>query len=472
MFGFSKKSDEEEKNPESEQEQEEVPGKKKKDHKELIEENVEFYKMPRDVKLGRPQKKEKKKQEKTEKKEKETDKIQAVSGGQQGGGETDSKTKVMGAVIIISGLIIMGGAIYAGYVYFIAPSLSGPSETEPQETEEYELIINTKGQGSTSPSGGGVYEDGEVVTITVDPAEDWEFDRFSGSCSGETCEVTMTEDRQVTANFQKEEKEEYELSIDTIGQGSTDPSGGTYSEGERVTVTAEPDEGWEFDGFSGACSGTSSCRVNMNGDKELTARFEEEEEEEEETSTSSEDITDSDGDGLSDAEEEILGSDPEEEDSDDDGYEDRVEVLNLYDPLDPDQGELADNSNISEHTNSDPSYSLLYPADWSRDEMEEASTVIFQGSDISLSVVVQENSDNQSIEEWYNDEFSSQFDEEEVVEEDDWNGIRHPQEPIFYLTDKNKEYLYVLSLISPSSGSSPDSYGSLLQMMVNSFTIE
>lgn len=50
------------------------------------------------------------------------------------------------------------------------------------------------------------------------------------------------------------------------------------------------------------------------------------------------DTTDTDGDGLTDAEEDELGTDPDEVDSDGDGYSDGDEVENDSDPTDEDDG--------------------------------------------------------------------------------------------------------------------------------------
>jgi streptogramin lyase len=47
----------------------------------------------------------------------------------------------------------------------------------------------------------------------------------------------------------------------------------TYAAGTAVTVTAAPDSGSTFAGWSGACSGTSSCTVSMSQARAVTATF-------------------------------------------------------------------------------------------------------------------------------------------------------------------------------------------------------
>ena len=49
--------------------------------------------------------------------------------------------------------------------------------------------------------------------------------------------------------------------------------GGTYGAGTVVALTATPAANFQFSGWSGACSGTSSCSVTMDAAKSVTATF-------------------------------------------------------------------------------------------------------------------------------------------------------------------------------------------------------
>jgi PKD repeat protein len=69
---------------------------------------------------------------------------------------------------------------------------------------------------------------------------------------------------------------QYTLTTNTVGQGSIalNPTGGTYNDGTVVTLTANPASGWQFDGWSGALSGsTNPDTITMNSDKSVTATF-------------------------------------------------------------------------------------------------------------------------------------------------------------------------------------------------------
>jgi hypothetical protein len=75
---------------------------------------------------------------------------------------------------------------------------------------------------------------------------------------------------------------EYTLTVEVIGQGTTTPAFGssTYQENEEVIVTAFPEEGWEFIGWTGnVTSREAMITVTMDEDKIIIANFEEEENE-------------------------------------------------------------------------------------------------------------------------------------------------------------------------------------------------
>jgi hypothetical protein len=47
----------------------------------------------------------------------------------------------------------------------------------------------------------------------------------------------------------------------------------TFSSGQSVTLTATPAAGWRFQGWSGACTGTTTCTVAMSTARNVTATF-------------------------------------------------------------------------------------------------------------------------------------------------------------------------------------------------------
>jgi hypothetical protein len=65
------------------------------------------------------------------------------------------------------------------------------------------------------------------------------------------------------------------VAVDPVGGGTTDPAVGvhSYPAGDTANVTATPASGYEFDQWSGACTGSGTCSIPMNTDKSVTAHF-------------------------------------------------------------------------------------------------------------------------------------------------------------------------------------------------------
>jgi hypothetical protein len=121
------------------------------------------------------------------------------------------------------------------------------------------------------------------VTLTPTPAAGSEFKGWSGACSGTgTCKVTMSAAKTVGAEFALEK---HLLTVTKGGTGSgsvsSNPAGincgstcsASFDHNLEVTLTATPVAGSEFKGWSGACSGSGTCKVTMNAAKTVTAEF-------------------------------------------------------------------------------------------------------------------------------------------------------------------------------------------------------
>jgi len=70
---------------------------------------------------------------------------------------------------------------------------------------------------------------------------------------------------------------QFNLTVSNAGTGtgtvSLNPPGGTYAGGTAVTLTATPNTGSTFAGWSGACTGTGTCTLTMNANETVTATF-------------------------------------------------------------------------------------------------------------------------------------------------------------------------------------------------------
>ena len=69
--------------------------------------------------------------------------------------------------------------------------------------------------------------------------------------------------------------EEFTLTVNSSAGGSVNNEGGTFSDGTRVTITATPNEGFEFTGWSDSSYGdTNPLTVTITDDTNITATFE------------------------------------------------------------------------------------------------------------------------------------------------------------------------------------------------------
>jgi PKD repeat protein len=154
------------------------------------------------------------------------------------------------------------------------------------------VSIAGTGSGNVSFSPGGLscpsscdpsFDPGIVVTLTATPDPGSSFTGWSGDCSGSSsCQVTMSQARSVTATFTPNA---YGLSVTKLGSGSgqvnSSPAGiscgavcqESFAAGSTVTLTATPDADSVFTGWSGDCTGTSSCQLSMSQTHSVTANF-------------------------------------------------------------------------------------------------------------------------------------------------------------------------------------------------------
>ncbi len=147
-----------------------------------------------------------------------------------------------------------------------------------EEVEYYNLTVEVEGEGKVEfTPDREEYEEGTEVTLTALPAEGWEFIEWTGTeKTGEEITVTMDENKSLTAHFE-EEVEYYELTIEVEGGGEVEitPDHERYEAGTQVNLTVEPDDGWEFVGWTGDHeSEEEEITITMSEDKEITAEFE------------------------------------------------------------------------------------------------------------------------------------------------------------------------------------------------------
>jgi len=136
------------------------------------------------------------------------------------------------------------------------------------------LTLLTNGAGSVTRAPDQVtYVSNSVAQLTATPEPGWGFLNWSGDAFGSDnpLSVRMTADKTITANF-------YQPTINVTIAGSgvvlRNSSGPTYPFNSTVTLTAVPNAGWVFTGWSGdAGGGNNSLVLLMSSNKNITATF-------------------------------------------------------------------------------------------------------------------------------------------------------------------------------------------------------
>ncbi len=131
------------------------------------------------------------------------------------------------------------------------------------------------GSGSIalSPTGGS-YSSGSNVTLTANPAVGYVFSSFSGDVTSTSnpASLVVNGNKSVTANFVAAP---CTLTINIVGQGTVTPaSGGSYTCGTQIPITATAANGYSFGQFSGALTGSTNPQtLTLNTSSTVTATF-------------------------------------------------------------------------------------------------------------------------------------------------------------------------------------------------------
>jgi uncharacterized repeat protein (TIGR02543 family) len=143
---------------------------------------------------------------------------------------------------------------------------------------EYSLTIIAEEGGTTQPAPGShVYGEGSTAVVTAIPDTDYDFIGWTGDVpSGHETDnpvtISLDSDKSITAHFIRT----FQLIIGAAKGGTTDPEPGTYiyNSGREVTITAIPNENFEFKGWNIDASGIENpLTVTMDKDKYIVASF-------------------------------------------------------------------------------------------------------------------------------------------------------------------------------------------------------
>jgi len=163
----------------------------------------------------------------------------------------DSHQKVMSGHLQIEGDSLTFSQIRAGAV------------TQKQR-------VNPKLQSTTSAT----------VRLKAVPEEGWYFDQWEGDLTGNVNPevITVDDEKNVTAVFLQEDTEGFSIRINIIGEGEVNknPDRAFFNDGDAITLTANPDQGWSFIEWQGDLSGSENSKtVIIEESLNVTALFEE-----------------------------------------------------------------------------------------------------------------------------------------------------------------------------------------------------
>ena len=133
-------------------------------------------------------------------------------------------------------------------------------------------ITVTAAEGGSVSTAGGTFEEGTEIEITATPEQGYEFSGWVGNDSVETT-LSITLSSALTLQALFEEIQTYTLTVSYVLGGSVSTQGGEFPEGTTVSITAMPEEGYQFDGWDGNDSLETTITVTMTSDLELTPLF-------------------------------------------------------------------------------------------------------------------------------------------------------------------------------------------------------
>ena len=156
---------------------------------------------------------------------------------------------------------------------------------EEEKITQFSVGLTALDGGSVNASG-GVFNEGETITVTATPVEGYEFVRWDFSDSSTSSEnpikIIVSSDLVVSAVFQEEKK--YSLAINIQGLGSVEKeivntnnitNDDSFADGTVIKLTPIPkkDESF-FTNWSGDVTGNDdSIQITMNESKSVTATF-------------------------------------------------------------------------------------------------------------------------------------------------------------------------------------------------------
>jgi len=155
----------------------------------------------------------------------------------------------------------------------------------PEDGSPMSVNVTTVGTGEvTKEPNAPTYVCGSEVLLSATTVPGWSFGGWTGDVTGTSPLISVVIDgpKNTTATFTQDQYV-LDVTIQNDGVGGADnvvnrsPDQSTYVYGDQVQLTAVPEPGWKFVGWSGAVTGTSpTVSITMFKSEAITAKFEQE----------------------------------------------------------------------------------------------------------------------------------------------------------------------------------------------------
>ena len=142
---------------------------------------------------------------------------------------------------------------------------------EPSVTY-YTISTNVSPAGAGSVEGAGVYPQGTTTYLTATANNGWQFSHWNDGITTNPRNITITGDATYTAHFVQQS---FTITVAANPpQGGTVSGGGNYPYGATATLTATPNSGYQFQGWSDG-STQNPHQVTVTSNANYTAIFSE-----------------------------------------------------------------------------------------------------------------------------------------------------------------------------------------------------
>ena len=142
----------------------------------------------------------------------------------------------------------------------------------------WEVSVSSQNPGGSVSSSGGSYNLYDTFSVTATPISgfifrDWTYANGSVASTSLTIDITVGSSESLFANFEPAINT-FTLTLIESENGQIDGNAGTYNENTEVTLTASPNNGFEFDSWSTG-STDNPLILNINSNLEISANFSE-----------------------------------------------------------------------------------------------------------------------------------------------------------------------------------------------------